>query len=178
MSDNLNEKPDLEIERKFIIKRPPFDIIGIMGKYDVSDIVQIYLASEPGTTHRIRARSRKGETKYYETKKTRIDEMTVIEDEKEISDTEFFALAPLCAKGTHPIKKQRHAFYFKGHTVEIDIYPQWKNTCIMEIELKERDEELSLPPFITVLREVTGIKAYSNASMSIVFPKEEMQVDK
>lgn len=169
----ITEKANLEIERKFIIKRPPFDVIKVMGKYNVSDIVQIYLAKEEGVTHRVRARTSNGKTVYYETKKTRIDEMTVIEDEREISDTEFFALAPLCAKGTHPIMKQRHAFFFKGHTVEIDIYPQWKNTCIMEIELSDRSEELDIPPFISVLREVTGIKAYSNASMSVVFPREE-----
>ena len=168
-----NSEASLEIERKFIIKRPSLDVIRIMGKYDVSDIVQIYLASEDGVTHRIRSKSGKNGTRYYETKKTRIDGMTVIEDEREISDNDFFALAPFCARGSHPIRKQRHSFFFKEHIIEIDVYPQWKNTCIMEIELEKKDEEIIIPPFITVLREVTGIRAYSNASMSVVFPKEE-----
>ena len=174
MSANSNiGKTSYEIERKFIIERPPFEIIKRMGKYEVFDIVQIYLKGSEGVTHRIRAKTKNGETAYFETKKTRVDEMTVIEDERQITDTEFFALAPLCAPNSHPIKKQRHSFFFKEHTVEIDIYTQWKSTCIMEIELKRSDEEFAIPPFIKVVREVTGKKGYSNAAMSMVFPRED-----
>ena len=58
------------------------------------------------------------------------------------------------------------------HTVEIDIYPEWDSTAILEVELRSRDEQISLPDFIKILKEVTGDKRYSNASMSRTFPEE------
>ena len=39
-------------------------------------------------------------------------------------------------------------------------------------ELKSREAEVKIPEFLTILREVTGNKAYSNAGMSRAFPEE------
>jgi len=42
----------------------------------------------------------------------------------------------------------------------------------METELPSEDTNTDIPPFIKIIKEVTGIKAYSNASMSRAFPNE------
>jgi CYTH domain-containing protein len=42
----------------------------------------------------------------------------------------------------------------------------------METELEYRDEEVILPSFIKILREVTGDRSYSNAGMAESFPPE------
>ena len=42
----------------------------------------------------------------------------------------------------------------------------------MEIELPCRDIEPILPDFIKIIKDVTGIKGYSNHAMSKSFPKD------
>lgn len=162
----------IEIERKYIIRIPSEEKMHSCESYTVSEIQQIYIESSPLVTHRVRSRKKNGITVYTETKKIRIDKMSSYEDEREICESEFNALIGKIKKGTSPIIKTRHTFDYIDKTFEVDVYPEWKNTCIMEIELKSKDEEIYFPTFIEVLKEVTGNKAYSNASMSKSFPQE------
>ena len=162
----------VEIERKFVIKIPDTELLRLQNGYNSSEIVQIYLKSTAGITRRIRARKFAEKTEYTETVKARIDKMSVNETETVISAERFASLKELIAQGTVPISKVRHSFSFNSHVFEIDVYPEWKNTCIMEIELESRDEEIIFPSFISIVSEVTGDKRYSNAAMSRSFPEE------
>ena len=162
----------IEIERKYVIAMPGVDIMRAEEGYTSSDIVQIYLDSAPHVTHRVRSRTMNGVTKYTETKKVRISGMSAYEDEQEIGENEFSTLKKNIANGTTPIVKTRHTFLYHGQLFEVDIYPNWKSTAIMETELPSEDTNTDIPPFIKIIKEVTGIKAYSNASMSRAFPDE------
>ncbi len=161
-------KCELEIERKYIIKMPDTAILHSCKDYVKSDIEQIYLKTDGGLTHRIRKRN----DRYIETKKTRIDSMSVIEDERDISEEEYLSLKANMQSGTRPLYKTRHSFSYLGKIIEIDVYPEWKHSCIMETELTSRDEAVAIPEFIEIIKEVTGDKKYSNASMSQSFPPE------
>ncbi len=162
----------LEIERKFIIKMPDPEVLLCAENYTSSAITQIYLESDSGITHRIRKREYEGRTEYTETKKIRIDKMTAIEDEREISGADFEKLKLNIKKGSAPLSKLRRAFDFRGFTFEIDSYPKWERTAIMEVELRDASVEIKFPDFITVIKEVTGERAYTNAAMAESFPKE------
>lgn len=170
---NNNTKSAVEIERKYIIKMPDLSVLSSQNDYTVSEILQIYLPSEQGETRRVRRRAYKDRTLYIETKKLRIDGMSSEEIERELTEGEFDLLASSPLAGTSPIIKARHTFIFEGQLFEIDIYPQWKSTAIMETELQARDTKIEMPPFIEIVREVTGVKGYSNAAMSRSFPPEE-----
>ncbi len=163
----------VEIERKYIIERPCLSDMERCEGYFASEIVQIYLASDKGTTRRIRKRTSEGVSRFYETEKVRIDEMSVTETEREISEDEFLALLGEQEPKTKPIIKTRHAFRFSGISYEIDVYPEWKSTAILENELEKRDTVVEHPSFIRILREVTGIREYSNAAMAKSFPPED-----
>lgn len=165
-------KTNLEIERKYIIKMPDFSRISMQDEYTKSDIIQIYLASPKGETHRIRRREYLEKTSYFETRKIRIDEMSVTEIEGEISEEKYNELSRLIAYGTSPVVKTRHTFVYMGQLFEIDVYPKWHSTAIMETELSSREVQVEFPPFIEIVAEVTGDKAYSNAAMSRSFPAE------
>ena len=167
----------IEIERKYIIKMPSLKEMQSMEDYTESKITQIYLESARGVTHRVRSRVYGGQAVYTETKKTRIDEMSVYEDEREISESEFAEKSKNIDKSTRPIFKTRYTFSYKGATFEIDAYPEWKKHAIMETELNSRTEEVVMPPFISIVREVSGEKPYSNSSMSNSFPKELITCD-
>ena len=168
------EKIGIEIERKYIIKMPDLSILSSCDRYGRSDIVQTYLKSIDGVTRRVRKRTEDGVSRYYETVKVRIDKMSSTEVEREISEDEYSELLTFAREDSTPIEKVRHVFYYGGQLFEIDIYPQWHNTAIMETELKNREITVEMPPFIEIIREVTGYKAYSNASMSKSFPKEDV----
>ncbi len=162
----------IEIERKYIISMPDFEVLKSQRDYSVSEILQIYLASEQGVTHRVRKRVFCDRTSYTETKKIRLDKMSAIEDEHEISPSEFDKLSQNIKEGTMPLAKVRHTFILENFCFEIDVYPEWKHTCIMEVELDRADTRVELPSFIRVIDEVTGNKAYTNFSMSKSFPEE------
>jgi CYTH domain-containing protein len=165
-------KNQIEIERKYVIKMPSISFLRQEEGYTESRIVQIYLDSEKGITHRIRSRKYADFTEYTETKKTRVDSMSAVEEEREISEEEFLCLSKKIKSGTLPVIKTRYTFLYKGVTVEIDVYPAWERSAILETELETRDYAAEFPPFIEIIREVTGDKRYSNAAMSESFPEE------
>ena len=163
---------NIEIERKYVIAIPDISELQKEEGYTSSDIVQIYLKSSPRVTHRVRSRTRGGVTKYTETQKMRISGMSAYEDEREITENEFLTLRENIDPDTKPIIKTRHTFLYRGQLFEIDVYPNWQRCAIMETELPSEDTVVEIPSFISIIKEVTGIKAYSNASMSRVFPSE------
>ena len=99
--------------------------------------------------------------------------ISAFEDEREISEEQFRALAENIKEGTVPVKKTRYTISHEKKTFEIDVYPQWKRTAIMEVELSDRKDSVLFPSFIKIKREVSGIREYSNASMSKSFPEED-----
>jgi CYTH domain-containing protein len=161
----------IETERKFIIEMPDICALSTYSNYQKSRIEQIYLNSE-NCTHRIRKRVYKDKTVYTETKKTRISSMSAIENENEISEEKYNNLKKMRRNGTKILEKTRHSFTFGTHTVEIDVYPEWKRSAVMEIELESENSSLTLPSSVKILREVTGNYEYSNAKMSECFPNE------
>ena len=167
------EMSHIETERKLIILKPDEEILLSQKDFTESKILQIYL--ENGTlTHRVRLREYSdGRIEYTENKKKRISALSAIEEEREISKEEFEALSRNVEKGASPLRKMRRTFSLSGLIYELDYYGAWEKTCILEVEIPSESEEINIPPFITVLKDVTGDKRYSNHSMSHNFPKED-----
>lgn len=166
-------KTETEIERKFIIGMPDMSELSAMEAYTESKIRQTYLDAPAGVTHRVRERVYQGKTVYTENTKIRIDRMSCRESEGEITRERYEALLREKKPGTRTLEKTRVTFFFAGHTLEIDRYPEWRDSCIMEVELEDRDEKILFPDLIRILREVTGNKSYTNASMAVKMPPED-----
>ena len=162
----------IEIERKYIIRMPDVDLLAGLEGYSRSLIEQIYLPAQKGETDRVRRREFSDGVKYYRTRKLRIDGMSAVETEGEITAEEYYRLAAEPEALTHPIRKTRYTFVYLGQLFEVDVYPEWEHSCILETELDSRDKVVAFPPFIEVIGEVTGMKEYSNHAMSRAFPKE------
>lgn len=164
--------PPIETERKFIIRIPRTSDMRRCERYSCSAIEQIYLPSAAGVTHRIRRRLTAGRSIYTETVKTRISAMSCIEEEKEIPKEEYSRLKGLRDRNRRIVKKNRHTFLYGEQVFEVDIYPFRKNSCVMETELKSESERPALPPFVRVIKEVTGDHRYSNASLARSIPAD------
>jgi CYTH domain-containing protein len=166
-------KSQIETERKFIIQRPDFDAFSQMQGYTRSAITQIYLESKDGKTRRIRRREYADRVEYTENFKLRIAKASAIEEEREITEEIYLALSDEIERGSAPLEKIRHTVVYDGKIFEIDEYPFWKHSAIMEVELSDVNESLVIPDCIKIIREVTGIKEYSNHSMSKRIPAED-----
>lgn len=166
------QKP-LEIERKFLIRRPDEGTLLARGAV-ASEITQTYLRSDGGTAERVRMRVTDGVTVYTHTVKTRLSAMTAVEEERVITREEYDFLLLRADGERAPICKTRYCLPIcGGHVPEIDVYPFWQRQAIMEIELSSEEEALDLPAGITVLREVTGDRRYSNRALASKIPDEE-----
>lgn len=162
----------VEIERKYVIKKPDLNLLSTLEAYTDSEITQTYLTSEIGVTRRVRKRAYPTFTRYHETSKRRIDRMSAVEDERQITEAEYLTLLEQKKPGSSPIVKRRITFMYAKQLFELDIYPRWQSTCILETELGDRATRVEFPPFIEMVAEVTGDKRYSNAGMAMSFPEE------
>ena len=169
--DRMEFDKKLEIERRFIIAKPTLQDFSLIKKnacvseFSISKIEQVYLLAL-GKTHRIRRRENEAGVRYYETVKRRVDNMSAIEEEREIDALEYESLKTKIRPGSRPISKTRYSFFYNGQSYEIDVYPFWASTAMMELELRDRDTRVEFLPEIRVIREVTGDKKYSNSEMA------------
>ena len=155
----------LEIEKKFLIKMPDLEWIKKNTNCQVAEISQTYLGfKRKGYGDRVRKMTINGITKYFYTSKKSLTDMTRIELEKEISEKEYLDhLQEENARKT--LFKTRYMIYQNELKYEIDIYPFWKETAILEIELKSENAPYTIPDFIHVIGDVTGNRDYSNSSL-------------
>ena len=163
----LGEPAPMEIERKFLISRPALHILEQKPHCERVDIVQTYLKSDdPSEERRIRQRGSNGNYIYFMTRKRKLDGIKRLETEKRLTQEEYIALMVEADPGFRPIHKERYCLSENGLYYEIDIYPEWKDKAVMEIELHSEDQEITFPEGIDVIREVTGDPAYSNHELA------------
>jgi CYTH domain-containing protein len=158
-----------EIERKYLIEYPD---LNILENYPKSDIAQTYLKTNDGMTSRVRKRTTGGVTKYIFTEKKRITDVKCIENERELSKEEYEELLKLADTERRTVIKTRYCVPYNGRVVEVDIYPFWSDRAIAEVEMESENEEVCLPDFIKVIRDVTAEKAYKNASIAKKIPDD------
>lgn len=164
----LGEPEPMEIERKYLIKKPNTAILESLEFCSAVDISQTYLiSSRDDTERRVRQRGTK-ETgfNYYYTEKTAVDSCSRIEVEKKISQKEFCDLLIEADPLKYTLRKRRYCFLHKNQYFELDVYPFSNDYAIMEVELNDKDALIELPDFLEIVKEVTGIEKYSNASLA------------
>ncbi|MBR3429766.1 MAG: AAA family ATPase [Clostridia bacterium] len=159
----LGEPTPMEIERKYLIFRPRLQTLEQMPNCECVDIVQTYLKSEdPAEERRIRQRGSNGSYVYFMTRKRKTDGIKRVEIEERLSQEEYIALLVEADPAYRTIHKKRYCLSENGLYYEIDIYPEWKDKAIMEIELHDEDQKIVFPEEIDVIREVTSDPAYTN----------------
>ena len=160
-------KPNFEIERKFLISKVDKLTLHkhIDGNIEESQIEQIYLIANKGE-RRIRKKTENGKTVYFYTEKLPITGLKRIENERQITETEYLNFLSEADSTLSPIRKTRYAFNYKGQFFELDVYEFSSTKAILEIELQSESTPVELPDFIEVIKEVTYDKAYKNHSLA------------
>jgi CYTH domain-containing protein len=152
-----------EIERKFLVERPD----SLPVKFVESRITQHYLVpKEDGQTRRVRERLCGGEATYTYTEKCQVGIGVNTEKERIINERTYRELLEFKIPGLNPVKKTRKCFFFSGKFFELDEFDPPVLGCLLEIELSQLLEEFAWPPFIKLIREVTGDSAWSNRAIA------------
>ena len=150
-----------EIERKFLIEEPDFNLI---SNYTKVNIMQIYLKSSSNEERRIRQRGINGVyTYYYTIKRNTNDTIKRIETEKMISQDEYLKLLIEADNNRKMIIKDRYCFTYKNQYFELD---KIDDMYILEIELTNENQEVKIPNFINIIKEVTNDINYRNYNLS------------
>ena len=161
----------IEIERKFLIAMPSAEWLLAEGAA-CDAITQTYLLSEEGVTARVRRREGAEGVEYTHTEKRRLTDLAAKEDERRIGAEEYEALLRRADPALSPITKVRYSLPYGGRLLEIDVYPFWQRTAVLEVELPSEEAPLALPPALCVLAEVTADKRYKNVSLAASVPPE------
>ncbi|MBQ4354772.1 MAG: hypothetical protein IJC71_07740 [Clostridia bacterium] len=162
---------NIETERKFLIERPTENLLRAQPGIRILDMVQTYLMPDGNTERRVRRITENGADSCIYTEKRPVDgsKISRYEDERTVSEEEYRRLTADCIS---ELTKTRFSFPYGGHTVEIDIYPYdiggdaLEGKAVLEVELSSPDEAFDLPRFITVLRELTGTREFSNKALA------------
>jgi adenylate cyclase len=146
-----------EIERKFLIKRLPLEILGSRH----FRIAQGYLANEPGGRH-VRLR-KKGKTASLTFKVGRGS----VREEREIKlGARQFAILWPATRGRR-LHKTRYEVPWKNLKIEIDIYHGRNHDLVVaEVEFPNHTSRRKFKPPRWFGREITGEKRYSNVRLA------------
>lgn len=168
----LGEPEPYEIERKYLIEYPDIKKLENMSNCQKIDIIQTYLKSNNDKERRVRARGIDGDYLYYLTEKKEISKLKRVELERKLTQDEYIKYLMDADQKLHPIRKTRYCLTENNQYFEIDVYPEWKNQAIMEIELNDENQKVYIPKLINIVKEVTNDDSYKNYEMAKSMPKE------
>ncbi len=155
----------LEIERKFLIE---LDNDIIQNATRTIEIEQIYLNRlSPDTQRRVRKMTIDGKTTCYYTEKDRISDITKEEREVIITNEQYNTLLDERDEYLVPVIKTRRIIPWHGQKFELDSYPFCSDLATIELELSSEEQSIDFPPYIRVIKEITGMDEYRNENIAI-----------
>ena len=166
ISNYLGEPEPYEIERKFLIEYPDIEYLSSLPNCSKVQIVQTYLKSNENEEVRVRQRGCNGTYTYSRTRKISISPIKRIELEERITSEEYIEALLHADTQKSQIIKDRYCISHDSQYFEIDVYPFWNNQAIMEIELSDEFEEVRIPEFVQVIKEVTNDQEYKNSALA------------
>lgn len=167
----------VEIERKYLIAYPDTELLRKAEGVRIWDITQTYLTSDAGVTARVRRIAEEDTVRFVYTAKRRISDLSAFEEERSLTYGEYEDLLNRADRDRMPVRKTRYKIPCGEFVWEIDVYPFWSDRAILEIELPDEKTEAPLPPFVTVLRDVSGDKRYKNASLAKSIPVDIIDME-
>lgn len=164
ISNVLGIPQPIEEERKYIVK-----LTGEVPNAIDSDIVQTYLTGEPGSEIRLRRRGFDGgKFVYVHTSKKRISDTEQVETERQINANLYETMLQQADPYRQTIRKHRKSFIWKGQYFELDSFETpVKDLMILETKGIAKHESVKFPPFIQVLKDITGNVKYDNYNIAL-----------
>lgn len=169
----LGEPLPYDTFKKFLISMPDAEKLENDPSCRKVEIIQTYLRSGPDEKIRVRQRGLNGSYIYFKNTKRPGADGKRIELEQRLSEFEYLRLLMEADTTYHQLRKTRYCFTWDGHYYEVDIYPFWKKQAILKQELTGKDDTVVIPPFITMLEDISEDPAYKNSSIAKQAPAEK-----
>ena len=162
----LKEPIGYEIERKYLIEYPNIKLLESMDNCEKVEIIQTYLLSDNDEEVRVRQRGKNGNYIYYQTIKKNISNLKRIETEKRLSKEEYLNLFMNADPSCRQIRKTRYCITYGKTYYEIDIFKDNNKDALLEVELLTESDDVEIPPFVKVIKEVTNDESYKNHNIA------------
>lgn len=163
ISNVLGLPQPIEDERKYIV-----EVTGVMTDFTETDITQTYLATEPGSEVRLRKREWKGNRVNVHTTTKRISPTEEIVVERQVSNNLYASLLQQADPYRQTIHKNRKSFIYQGQFFELDTYLKpIDNLMILETKGIASHDDIKFPPFLKVVKDITGDTHYYNYTLAI-----------
>lgn len=163
ISSALHLPLPIEYERKYIV-----EIVGELPEVMESELVQTYLVAEPGNVVRLRRRATG--TKYVNTHTTlkRLPDNRIIITDRPVSNSLYESLLQQKDPYRHTIEKNRKIFLWQGQFFELDTYKgRLEGLVILETKGIPCHDDVKFPPFVKVVKDITGDSNYDNYNLSL-----------
>ena len=161
---NVLEIPQpIEDERTYIV-----ELTGQLPESIESEITQTYLVADPDCEIRLRRRSWSGEVVNVHKTKKRISANEVLETERQVSNALYESLLQQADPYRSTIRKTRRSFIWRGQFFQIDTFHEpVNNLVLLETKGVAEQESVNFPPFIKVIKDVTGNHEYYNYNIAL-----------
>lgn len=152
-------------ERKYIVEIADSHIPGAVE----SEIVQTYLVADPESEVRLRRRIWPGgKAVNVHTTKKRLPGHEEIETDRQVSDALYESLLAQADPYRDSIRKTRQSFIWQGQCFELDQYHgRLQGLVVLETKGIAKSERVKFPPFLRVIKEITGDQSYYNYNIAL-----------
>ena len=162
----LGEPEPSEIERKFLIDYPDLQRLESLPGCRRVEIEQAYLPSAAEEKLRVRKWVENGQAIYYKTRRRRVNGQR-IELEERLTQRAYLELLAEAGGELQLLNKTRYSLNYDGQYFQLDLYPFWNDRAIVKIELNDSEDEVRLPPELSLIREVTGEREYKDYALAV-----------
>lgn len=163
---SLGKPEPFEHARRFLIRYPDRSWLENNPSCRRVEIIQTYLTDVQGEKRRICMRGSDGSYIYYQTSHCTGTDGSRIETEKRLSLDDYQRLMMEADPTCRPIRKTRYCLVDDTHAFEVDLYPNWQDQAMLQIELDDPKAEVKIPDQFEVIREVTDDPDYQNYALA------------
>ncbi len=163
ISSVLGLPQQIEEERKYIV-----EVTGELPECNTTEITQTYLTAEPGCEIRLRQKKSFDNVVNIHTTRKRLSAKEEVVTERQVSNNLYENMLRQADPYRQPIQKVRKSFIWKGQFFELDTYSSPdEGLVILETKGIASHEDLHLPPFLKIVKDITGDKNYYNYYLAV-----------
>ena len=153
----------IEEERKYIV-----ELTDAIPDSTESDITQTYLVADPGCEIRLRRRSTNGNIANIHTTRKRLSTNEELVTERQVTNALYESLLQQADPYRRTIHKRRNSFIYQGQFFELDTYlDELEGLIILETKGIASHADLKLPPFLRIVKDITGDVSYYNPNLAL-----------
>jgi len=160
----LGEEQPVEVFRKYLVELNDDVLQQVLKENNCTQthIYEQFLKSEEGMEKRIRRRIKNGTTRYYYSEAKVLSSNKRYKTDRILSERQYHSYSPEINKDLNPIDKDRYSFLKDSHFYKLDIFSFDKSKALLSIQVPLGDEEVRIPLYFKVIKEVSDDPSYKN----------------